>query len=268
MSTEDKSEVLKIAEDMGYNSEYSGYDKKTPEEFIKHGVTIQRKQSGTIKDLLSRMDGMTGEFQKMQSTFETTISKQQEKYKADLERQKEELQIKIEAAVDDRDTEGFKKLNKELKAVESEANSIQAKPDVTDMTKEQQYFADWKQNGFSFIDNDPVAQKEMNKALALFRIDNAGNATTVLNVKDELNAVAEHLKKVFPDKFNLKKEELPPGGGVGEGKHKGGSKTALTIKDLDSTELRTYKKWQGLLGKSFNSETCLKNIKLAREAGA
>lgn len=258
------SEVLEIAKEMGYDPEYNGDDKKTPEEFIKYGAKIQRNQSQKIKDLLNRMDSMSSEFEKMNRTFSETLTAQQEKHKVELERQKTEIEAKMERAVDEADTAEFKRLQSQMKTLEKQERDI--KP-VATKSSDELIFEKWKADGRSFLDTDVEAAKEFQIALAEIRIKKNGRADLPLPVNEELDHIDSHLKKVYPERFGLKKEEKPPAGGPGEGKAKGDkAETKLTYKQLSETEKQQYDSWMRSLGKGFNPETLLNSFSLARKA--
>ncbi len=267
MSEEQAHDSLtELAVEMGYNPEFEGEGKKTPKEFIQHGAKIQKNQSEKIKDLLGRVDGMTGEFEKMQTTFNNSLSAQQKKHQADLERQRTELDARIETAVDEADTVEFKRLDKERKELDKQAQDIV--PDTNNdseinQSEAQKYFNKWYSDK-QWIKPGSDAEKEMNKAIALFRIDKGGRADILIDAESELAAAEKHLKEKFPDRFGLKPVESPPAG-PGEGKSKGGSGNALKVSDLTADEKRSLTKWKSLLRDRYNEKQMLENIRHARQ---
>lgn len=258
-------ELIELAKEMGYDPEYDGDDKKTPAEFIKYGAKIQKNQSSKIKDLVGMVDGMKQEFKQLNSTFEQTLTQQQEAHKLQLEKQRKDIEAKMEMAVDEADTAEFRRLKGQLSDIDKEASAIKPKQSSN---KDDEFFKSWLV-GKEWINTDPTAGREFQRAIANYRIDNGGRPDVILSVSGELAAAEKHLKEVMPERFGLKKKEEPPAGGPGEGKaKKQGYEEKLTFDALTDTEKTRYNKVKRLLGKDFDEKSTLRNINLARKAGA
>lgn len=254
--------VTALAVEMGFDPEYDGENKKTAEEFIRHGAKIQRSQSEKIKDLLGRVDGIATEFNKMQDNFNQTLTAQQEKHRQDLERQREDIESQMMTAVDEADTDRFKRLQKDLKDIDNQASKIVPKQNTNSA---QEAFNKWIADKTWIKDGTPEA-KELMKAVTAWRIDNGHPTDKIVDPEKELAYAEQHLKKLYPEKFGLKPKEDPGGATVGEGKNKGGAERSLKLSELSDSERKEYDKWKRIIGKSFNGEQFLKNIALARKA--
>lgn len=265
--------VNNIAESMGWQKNFSGEGAKTAEEFIKHGANIVKKQSGTIKEQTDRIKELKTETSKitsmmsdMQTKFNETVDRQNKKHEAELERKMENLNEQRDIAIDEADRTEVKRIDKQIKDVETQKAKADNSTD-SNVTKEQEYFNKWYVDKKAWLTPGSPAEKEMNKAIALFRIEESGNANTIVDVEKELKAAEEHLKAKYPENFGLKPDEKPPGGAVGEGKSnvKAAGKD-LTLKNLEPEEMREYKEYERIMGKNFNPKAMLKNFAHMRES--
>lgn len=255
--------ILELAKGMGYDPDYEGEDKKTPEEYIKYGASIQRRQSNKIKDLAGIVEDMKGEFKRLNTTFESTLTAQQEKHKSDLEKQRKEIEARMEVAVDEADREEFLRLKSRLADVNKEESSIKPAPAIN---KDQEFFNSWI-SGKEWINTDATAGREFQRAIANYRIDNGGRPDVVMSVQKELEAAENHLKEKFPERFGIKPKEEPPAGGPGEGKNKKSvTDKKITYDQLSGVEKQRYDKLKKIMGKDFSEENTLRNIKLSRES--
>lgn len=265
MSDQITDPVMSLAVDMGYNPDFDGENKKTPEEFIKHGAKIQRNQSEKIKDLIDSQEGMRNDFVQMQETFNKSLTAQQEQSKREYEGRIADLETRREQAVDEADVDEFKKVDKELQNINKKMSDIKPSDNIT---KEQKVFNDWWSDKQSWLTPGSDAEREMNKAIASFRIDNGLRADQLLDVNKELDAAEKHLKKVYPDKFGLKPNESPGGATVGEGKTNPTDVQGLILKksELTSEEKKQLDVAKKYLGKSYDEKKMLTNLAYARKA--
>lgn len=265
MSDPQVDPITELAVEMGFNPDYDGENKKTAAEFIKHGAKIQRSQSEKIKDLIDQSAEMRSDFVKMQETFDKSLTAQQEQARKNLELQRAELEAKRYQAVDEADTEEFKRIDKQIRDIDKQASDIKPSEKVP---KEQEIFNDWWSDKKAWLKQGSAAEKEMMKAITNFRIDNGGNATKVLDVNKELAAAEEHLKKLYPENFGLKPEEKPGGASVGEGKPKstGTGEPKLKKSELTSDEKKQFETMKKYLGKHFDEAKTLTNFAYARKA--
>lgn len=248
--------IMDLALSIGFNPDFDGENKRTAEEFLKHGVKVQRDQSSKIKE-------MAGKFDDLNKTFRANMQMQEDKHKSDLIKQRESIEAKIEVAVDEADGNEFKKLNKELKDVDTEVAGL-GKTETKNEMREK--FEEWHSDKAGWLTQGSVAEKEMTKAIALFRIDRSGQSAKMVNINGELAAAEKHLKEKFPAEFGLKPAESAPGGSVGEGKQSGGKETAVKVSDLNTDELSHFKTMKRLLGKKWDEKQELENITLGRKA--
>lgn len=254
---ESENKVLELAKEMGYNPDYDGEDKKTPEDFIRHGNTIVKKQSGKIKDLVNTVDGMSKEFSNMQKTFLQTTEANEKKYKADLERQKAELEAKLDIAVDEADRDQVNVIRKELSEIERQ--ELKPKEEVN---VDQAYFEKWRKDK-AWIEGDIKAQAAFRKAQIDVEVEHGKGR----GAEFELTEIDKILKKKYPEKYGLKPEEKPPAGGINEGgKSAKENSKDVKLSTLNAEEKGLYNSMKKAAGKKFNEESTLKAIGAMRAA--
>ena len=258
--------IESLAQEAGWRPDFEGEGAKTAAEFLRHGQTINKKQTGTIKgqndkieELKTATSKMSEMMADMQKSFNKTVETQTAQHNAELDRQRQELEDKRNDAIDEADRSEVNRIDKQIKDIDSQKKEVEtAQKDVT--SEAEKYAKKWE-NENAWLRTDTKASKEFWKAISAYRIDAGGIPDTLEGVKAETKAAEEHLKKLFPEKYGLQPEETPPGGAVGEGKsNTPASKTKLSVKDLTSDETREYNDYKRIMGKNFNSETMLKNI--------
>lgn len=253
---ESENPVLELAKEMGYNPDFEGEGKKTPEEFIKHSSTIVKNQSSKIKDLMGTVEGMSSEFANMQKTFLATTEANEKKHKADLERQKAKLEADLDIAIDEADKDQVHTIRKELSNIEKQ--KIQPKEEING---DQVYFDNWSKDK-KWIESDK-------KAIAAFKIAQIkvmAEHGEGRGAEFELKEIDKLLKEEFPEKYGLKKKELPPAGGVAEGKSADENSKDVKLSTLNATEKGLYNSMKKAAGKKFNEESTLKAIGAMRAA--
>ncbi len=263
--------VESLAKEKGWREDFTGEGAKTAAEYIRHSTVIEKKKSIMIEGQNKKIDAMNAKTSEMaemmsdmQNKFNVTSEMQSKKHAADIEAKVSELEDLRNTAIDQADRTEVKKIDKQIKDVEAQKEVVKT---ASEKSKEQVYFENWWNDKKQWLSQGSEAEKEMNKAIALFRIDRTGDASKLVNVEEELKAAEEHLKKKYPDNFGLKPEEKPPGGAVGEGNASSGTVVKeLTVGKLEPEELREYNEYKRIMGKNFNPKAMLKNFSNMREA--
>lgn len=258
--------IESLAQEAGWRPDFEGEGAKTAAEFLRHGQTINKKQTGTIKgqndkieELKTATSKMSEMMADMQTSFNKTVETQTAQHNAELDRQRQELEEKRNNAIDEADRSEVNKIDKQIKDIDSQKK--EAETTQSNVTSEAEKYAKKWENDNAWLRTDTKASKEFWKAVSAHRIDVGGVPDTLEGVKAETQAAEEHLKKLFPEQYGLKPEEEPPGGAVGEGNTKTPeAKTKLSVKDLTAEEKSEYDDYKRHMGKNFNSETMLKNI--------
>ena len=252
--------VLEIAKELGYNPDFEGENKKTPEEFILYSKDIEKKQSGTIRGLIGTVDKMSKEFVAVQETFANTIDSQNARHAEELKKEKAQLETKFETAVDEADIVEAKKIQKELKEVEiKQAQNL--KKDPPPVNADQAYFDKWRDKHI-WIDDDKKAQAEFKKA----HIDLLTEHGEGRGAEFELAYIEKKLKEKMPAKFGLKPKDTPPAGDIGEGKSTTKISKDLKVNDLNSEEKALFTKFKKAAGKHYNEKSTLNAISAMRAA--
>ena len=252
-------EVLAIAKEMGYKEDFEGEGKKTPAEFIKHSSKIIKNQSGKLKDVIDKMDGMSGVITEMQKTFNSTIETTKAQHKADLEKQKNALEGKLVEAVNESDVDEVQKIRKEMSDIDKKVN---AEPKKEEVSGDQAYFNEWSKEK-RWIESDK-------KAIAAFKIAQIkviSEHGEGRGAEFELKEIDKILKEEYPEKYGLKPKEKPPAGDLGSGDGKNSVSTkVLKMSDLTAGEKTFVDKLKRLQGSNFNEKLTLASVKNTREA--
>ena len=254
------SEVLELAKEMGYKEDFEGDGKKTPEEFIKHSSTIIKNQSGKLKDVLGKIEGMSSVITDMQKTFNSTIETNRAQHKAELEKQKRDLETKLDTAVDEADRGEVKRIREELKEIDKKSEA----PKAEEINVDQAYFNKWRSDK-TWIDSDKKAQAAFRIAQIEVRTEKGDN----ISAEVELTEIDKILKDKYPEKYGLKAKEEPPAGYVGSGEGKNSIATkVLKMTDLTVDEKSFVDRLKRLQGNKFNEAVTLTSVKNTRDAAS
>jgi len=252
---ETENPVLELAKEMGYNPEFDGEGKKSPEEFIKRGSTIQRNQNGKIKDLMKTMDGMSSEFVSMQKTFLETTEANERKHKADLETQRQTLETKLDDAVGESDAKEVKKIRSEIKELDKQETKLPK----DEVNVDQAYFNEWAKDR-KWIEADKKTQAAFRKAQIDVQVEHGmGNSAEF-----ELTAIDKILKEKYPVEYGLRAKETPPGGDVGEGKSDTKTSKEVKLSTLSTAEEKMFNGMKRAQGNKFDEKSTLKAIGAVR----
>lgn len=198
-STESKDTVLEEAIKMGYNPNYTGANKKTPEQFINDGSFFRKieAQNQKIEQLSSLIKNLNNHY----TEAEKTARKQA--YAEAMAARKE--------AVNNGDSEAFEladlraqQLQTQLqdeKQVHSSENPIQQ----ADFTKEELAFYERNKNWFNKDTQENILM--VNEAIAFDKIEKELHPS--MPEIERLTLVEKKIRRLYPEKFENSKRNDP-----------------------------------------------------------
>lgn len=194
--------VANLAKEMGWRpkEEFKGDPEtwKEPAEYIRAGGDIQRTQSRELREMRSTVD---------------TIAKTSAAILADkLDRQREELTAKFNAAVDDGDSKQAFEIGQKLNGLGTQAQASGPDP----------LAVDWAQKN-GWFQRDPVARARAIEVADLHARDGR-------SVSEQLEAAEAAIKREYPHHFP--KQGKPPAGVNDPARAAGSAKQGNTFADL------------------------------------
>lgn len=213
--TQDQDPYLEEALKSGYNPNYQGANKKTPEQFVKDGSFFRK-----IDELKKQLDQQS---EAMKLIVEHNKQKEIDAYKKGID----EALARRRAAVEVGDVEEFNKADAELQDLNKKAPStgtiapnapVQQHPEVT---KELTDFIE--QNKSWFNNQTPENERMVVEADGLYELEKKYNPH--LSQKEILEVVLNKVKALHPDRFENPNKERAPKVSGNTGVAKSGSKT-------------------------------------------
>lgn len=246
-SNKDEDPYLKEALDMGYNPNYKGSNRKTPEQFVRDGSFFKKidelkKENKDIKDLL-----------KQQMEHARKVEKAaHEKALESIKQEKLEM-------INQADVEGYKiaeqkeqALQQQLKEVQPQApQQVEVSPEVAEFTERNKFW----------LNQETQENKEMVEDALLIDQTLAKRAAEkglTLNTKEHLKLVEERIKQLYPHKFENPKTNKPAT--VATSTASENTKSSLVSKL--SKQQRDFLKAAQMYDKSFTAEEYAKQLKL------
>jgi len=236
--------VLAEAISMGYDPNYSGANKKTPEQFVRDGSFFRK------------IDAQKKELQELKGMMKQQIEHTRKVEKAAAEKALRETQQEKIARVNEGDVEGYKIAEQKEAAIREQMQATQPPvPETPDEIKE------WaKTNETWFNMNSKENTRMANAADALFRLSEqeASDEGVTRTTKEHLKFVDERMKTLFPTKFSNPNKERPAA--VGKSTVSSGKKLDLSSKLTDRQ--RQYVKQAREHGLDLSYEEYANQLKL------
>lgn len=186
------------------------------EDFMKRNERLKDRGDKILKAEVSKQTRQIANLEKTIQDLGAHLTKAENRaYKKALN----EIETKAEKAVEDGDTDAYRRAKGEIKDLEKEVQA-EAKPVPTPTQKDDPEFESWLSRNSWY---DP-ATESFDPEMSAFA-GNVGNEVARLNLSnpDFLTRIAAEVKKKFPDRFgNQRRREAPAvegaGGGGGDGK--------------------------------------------------
>ncbi|MCP4569112.1 MAG: hypothetical protein GY841_16175 [FCB group bacterium] len=241
---EDKpGEVEEIAQAMGWNPGFKGEGAKTAREFILHGQDMLKTSSKHSKALTRKIERMEVKQTEIGETIEKHFRNLRDADKAKFDKKIADLEAKMEEAVEDGDTQEYRKTRTELKKVEEQARKTaepeEAKPTADPAWDEAR--ADWLESNSWF-----GVDKEMSNTAEIVYSENKNKG---LPPKRFFKFLDNQMKALYPDKFEVKEVKKPKTVADPTPTAKSNKKTK-TWSDLSTDEKRMAEETCNLTGMS------------------
>lgn len=196
VSAEATDPVLEEAIKMGYNPNYEGPNKKTPEQFVRDGSFFRK-----IDTLKKQLDEQT---QAMKLIVEHNKKKEEEAYNRGVQ----EAMMKRREAVELGDVEKFNEAEAQLRELQTKQQPLLQTPapaPVTEVSPELKQFVE--DNKAWFNQNTPENQKMVIEADGIYEIEKRFNPH--LTDRELLEIVTTKIKALHPERFENPNKAKP-----------------------------------------------------------
>ncbi len=198
-----KDPYLEEAVKMGFNPNYDGPDKKTPEQFVKDGsffrkIDEQKKEIDSLKKLFKESEERYIKFEKAKKS-QIIQELQDKKLKAVEEGDKDAF-----LGIDEKIRVEFDELNKLDKPLNTD--EIKTTPEVVPEIKE---FMDRNKTWFNLETPENQLMAKTADGLAAVVAEEARINGEDIDISEQLRRVEERIKTIFPKRFENTNKKKP-----------------------------------------------------------
>ncbi|HEY3526017.1 MAG TPA: hypothetical protein VGK47_07465 [Nitrososphaeraceae archaeon] len=250
-SPQSDDQYLEEALRWGYDPNYKGANKKTPEQYVKDGSYFKKidKQKHQIDDLSKSLD-------ETKTIIKQMSEESKQLKKAGYEQALRDLEAREEAAVREGDVDSFKVLKKQREAVEqfqkiSETPVKSAEDVKPQITPEESEFIERNKDWCNTESDENKLMYGAASQLCGLVAEEARLKGETIDTKEQLNRVEEKVKRLFPHRFENPNKSRPSAVGVST---VGTGVKGNTLANRLSKEQRDFAKQARNYGSSMSDE--------------
>lgn len=219
-STEEVA-ILTQAKAMGYKEDYEGANKLTPQEYVSRAFERLDIAKGSVKTLLRKNEELSSDNKKllekldrMGLTMKQFVESSRKTEERAYQRARAELEAKMEKAVEDADTDAYKKSKAQLDKLDQDIKEHPALTgkEVEEKEEKPAKQAEWYSPDIQekWLEANDWYEKDMDMAVYANSIDQVLSKTRKgqkQSQEERLEAITEAVKEKFPERFGLKPKE-------------------------------------------------------------